>query len=242
MSFTSNAAGTLVVIPAHNEIATIAPLVRQVRKVLGCPVLVVSDASRDGTDKAARVAGAEVLDLPMQLGAWGATQAGIRYALRHGYRRVLTMDADGQHGPESARELLQEADRQSTDVMIGTCPERLSLAKRIAWWWFRSLTGLKVEDLTSGLRMYGPRALRLLSAPDATLLDYQDVGVLMLLRSHGLSIGELAVEMHPRACGPSRVFGSWLMVAAYMLQTTVLCIARVGQPRRQLPAAGESGA
>jgi hypothetical protein len=34
--------------------------------------------------------------------------------------------------------------------------------------------------------------------------------------------------MSPRRSGGSRVFASWLLVARYMLHTTVLCIAQLG--------------
>ncbi len=219
----------LVVIPAYNEARTIASVVRAARSALGCAVLVVSDGSRDATVASARVAGAMVIDLPMQLGAWGATQAGIRYAQRHGYERVVTLDADGQHDPATVPALMRQAER--ADVVIGMCPGRLSAAKRLAWAWFRLLTGLSVQDLTSGLRVYGPRAVRLLARSEATLLDYQDVGVLMLLRRFGLSVAEVPVSMRERCDGHSRVFSSWLLVASYLLHTTVLCIARFGEPR-----------
>ncbi len=79
--------------------------------------------------------------------------------------------------------------------------------------------------------MYGPEAIRLLASPRATLLDYQDVGVLLLVRRHGLSIREMPVTMFPRRNGKSKVFSSWLLVARYMLQTPVLCFARVGRSR-----------
>lgn len=229
---------TLVVVPAHNEIDTVAALVRSARKLLGHTVLVVSDCSNDGTAAAARVAGALVLELPTQLGAWGATQAGLRYAVRNGYTRVVTMDADGQHDPASLRPLLT-ASRQD-NVVIGMCPERLSVLKRVAWSWFRALTGLSMADLTSGLRVYGNNAIRLLASPKATLLDYQDVGVLMLLRQHRVIIEEVPVAMKEREAGQSRVFGSWLLVARYMLHTTVLCLARVGHRARPVPEAREA--
>src|SRR5690606_7874794 len=112
---------------------------------------------------------------------WGATQTGMRHARRRGFARVASLDADGQHAPESLVALLRAQRETGADVVIGTFPERLSGAKRLAWAWFRVLTGLAVEDLTSGLRVYGPRALRILASPEATLLDYQDVGVLLLL-------------------------------------------------------------
>ena len=68
-------ADCLAVIPARDEAATVAGVVAGVRAALGCAVLVVDDASRDGTAAEARSAGALTLRLPLGLGAWGARPA-----------------------------------------------------------------------------------------------------------------------------------------------------------------------
>jgi glycosyltransferase involved in cell wall biosynthesis len=222
---------TLIVIPARDEAATLGPLVARLGRLDGCRVVVASDQSSDPTPAIARSHGASVIDMPLQLGAWGATQAGLRFAARNGYDTVVTLDGDGQHDPESVPRLLAEFRRCRSDVLIGTYPQRLSRARRLAWRWFRALTGLRIDDLTSGFRVYGRDAIALLASREATLLDYQDVGVLLLIRKHGLSIREVPVTMFPRRAGRSKVFSSWLLVARYMLQTTVLCLARVGRFR-----------
>ena len=88
--------------------------------------------------------------------------------------------------------------------------------------------GLELEDITSGFRAYNPAAMIALASREASLLDYQDVGVLLILRRKGLRIVEAPVAMQPRAAGASRIFRSWWVVGKYMLQTSLLCIARVG--------------
>lgn len=229
----------LIVLPAFNEAATVTEVLSRLRDSVRSEYLVVSDASTDATADIAREAGSQVIELSQQIGAWGATQTGFRYARRHGYDVLATLDADGQHEPESLPTLLAAQQHTGADVVIGTFPERMSGARRLAWMWFRALTGLAVEDLTSGMRVYGPRAIRVLASQEATLLDYQDVGVLLLLRKYGLTIHETPVKMHPRSAGQSRVFSSWWTVARYMAHTTVLCVARIGSLRgpRPLPAA-----
>lgn len=219
----------LAVLPAHNEATTVADVLTRLVACTQADCVVVSDASTDHTAREARAVGAQVIELSQQIGAWGATQTGFRFARRHGYEFVVTLDADGQHEPESVPALLAAQQQIGADVVVGTYPERLSGPKRLAWAWFRAITGLGVEDLTSGLRVYGPRALQVLASAEATLLDYQDVGVLLLLRKYGLSVHEVPVTMHPRSVGQSRVFSSWWTVARYMAQTTLLCIARIGR-------------
>ena len=233
-------ADCLAVIPARDEVATVGAVVTGVRKTLGCRVLVVDDASTDGTSAAARGAGAEVLMLPIGLGAWGASQAGIRYAARNGFRAVLSLDADGQHPAESLPLLFEELARSGANVVIGTCIERLSLPKRLAWRYLRLLTGLRLRDFTSGLRLYDETAMHMLAAPEASLLDYQDIGVLMLLAGKGMRIVETPTPMRERADGHSRVFASWAVVARYMFNTTILCISRLDLGNRR-PAVAPQG-
>jgi glycosyltransferase involved in cell wall biosynthesis len=215
---------TLIVIPARNESATIGTLLESLR-AHGYPrVLVVDDLSDDGTGDIARASGAMVLRPVLALGAWGGMQTGIRYGLREGFGRVITMDADGQHEVGELLTLL--AASAQADVVIGAFPQRASRLRRIAWTWFRMLTGLSLTDLTSGFRCYRRPAMEVLASGEATLLDYQDVGTLLLLRKAGLRIIEVPVTMKDRVDGISRIFNSWLSVGRYMAVTTLLCLSR----------------
>ena len=214
----------LVVIPALNEQECIATVIERAKAHPGVDILVIDDGSTDETSTVARMAGASVLRAPLWQGAWGAIQTGIRYALRHGYSGVVTMDADGQHEPAYLPQLLEAA--RNADAVIAACPARGSTMRHIAWRYFRFLTGFTLEDLTSGFRYYNVRACRLLAAEEATLLDYQDIGVLLMLHHAKLRIAEIPVAMNPRKYGASRVFSSWWTVARYMVETSLLCLAR----------------
>ena len=68
--------------------------------------------------------------------------------------------------------------------------------------------------------------MEVLASHEATLLDYQDLGALLLVRRAGLRITEVPVSMNLRVAGQSRIFNSWLSVAKYMAATTLLCMAR----------------
>lgn len=214
----------LIVIPARNESATIGELLRCLHAAGYQHVLVIDDLSDDGTGDIARAAGARVLRPALGLGAWGGMQTGIRYGLRRGFDCVITMDADGQHEVSELPALLQAS--VQADVVIGAFPERASALRRIAWGWFRLLTGLALTDLTSGFRCYRGEALGVLASSEATLLDYQDVGTLLLLRRARLHVVEVPVKMNPRIVGGSRIFNSWISVGRYMAVTTLLCLSR----------------
>ena len=217
----------VVVIPAHNEQSTIKQVIQAAIALYGCEVVVIDDASTDATARVAADAGAVVLPLAIQLGVWGAIQTGIRYALKRGYKTVVTMDADGQHETVSIETLLAPIADESADVVIGSFPIRASRARRIAWSYFRLLTNLKLEDITSGFRAYNRTAMNLLASPRLSLLDYQDIGVLLIARRKKLRLTEVSVTMRARQVGKSRVFDSWLTVAKYMFQTSLLCLARI---------------
>lgn len=216
--------GPLMVIPARDEAATVGQVIAALRAAGWHDVLVIDDQSTDDTAAVARAAGARVLRPVLPLGAWGAMQTGLRYALRHGHAQVVTLDADGQHEPACIPLLLEAA--RHHDVVIGAHPERGSWLRRLAWRYFRWLTGFGMEDLTSGFRCYNRPAIELLAREEATLLDYQDLGVLLMVRDSAMTIGEVPVTMYPRASGASRVFSSWLRVGRYMLESTLLCLAR----------------
>lgn len=214
-----------VVIPAQNEAASIADVVRR-SKLYAQHVIVVDDASCDETASLARAAGARVLPLVTPLDAWCATQTGLRFAHARGASLVVSLDADGQHPPEAIPALAYPIREGTADVAIGSDPARVSHYRHVAWGYLRAVTGLSVADLTSGFRVYGPKALEILVRPEASSLNYQDVGVLMMLRDAGLCMAEVPVSMGPRLFGASHVFRSWVKVAAYMLESSVIGLAR----------------
>ncbi|HDN25669.1 MAG TPA: glycosyltransferase family 2 protein [Thioploca sp.] len=216
----------IILIPAKNEANTVGNIVSEIRSRLAATVVVIDDASTDETASAARAAGAIVLPLPFSLGAWGAIQTGLRYALKHGFDAAITMDADGQHEAGSLPTLLAPIIDGQCDVMIGAYPQRGSISRRIAWTFFRKLSGVALSDLTSGLRAYNRPAITLLASNTATLLDYQDMGVLILLQKAGLRVNETPILMYPRINGHSRIFSSWWAVSRYMLHTGILCLAQ----------------
>ena len=221
MSATSLAHIT-VVMPALNEQEGIQAVLHDLNKLGVGQVIVVNDASGDQTGSVAEALGATVLNLPVRLGAWGATQAGIRYALRQGADVVVSMDADGQHLAESIPALIQPLKLGKANVVIGCNPERASTIRRFAWRWIKATSGLSLEDITSGFRAYDHHAIRKLAGWNASLVDYQDVGVLLLLQRHKLSVIDVPVPMQKRCHGKSRIFHNWGIVAYYMAHTLLL--------------------
>ena len=218
----------VVIIPAHNEAKSIASVISEIKEYTTFPVVVIDDASTDETILTARQAGAIIIPLAVQLGAWGATQAGLRYAHKNDYACAITMDADGQHVAESLAALLEPFITDQAEVVIGKCTARGSRMRKVAWTVIRKVSGLKLEDLTSGFRVYNRRAIRRLAMWHATLLDYQDVGVLAMLKAANIQVTEVEVNMVLRQHGISRIFYSWTAVMYYMSYTLLLGFSKRG--------------
>ncbi|MCS6869808.1 MAG: glycosyltransferase family 2 protein [Thermus sp.] len=105
-----------VLIPAYNEEATLAQVVR-VAKEAGLPVVVADDGSQDRTAQVAEGAGALVVRLPQNQGKGGAIAAGLK---RVATPLVLLLDADllGLQ-PEHLQALLEPVVRGEAEMTVG---------------------------------------------------------------------------------------------------------------------------
>src|SRR5690606_13247011 len=95
-----------IIIPAFNEGQMIERVIAQVRTMFP-NIVVIDDASKDGTSAAARNAGAVVLVHPFNLGQGAALQTGVEFALSRGASHIVTFDADGQHHIEDVPVMLE---------------------------------------------------------------------------------------------------------------------------------------
>jgi glycosyltransferase involved in cell wall biosynthesis len=210
--------------PAMNEAETIVDVVSSV-VALGYQIIVIDDASSDGTALKAKDAGAIVLSNLVNLGAWKATQSGFRYAEKLGFNIVITMDADGQHNAQHIKLLVKQYE-SGADVVVGNCTERGSPGRHVAWQFFKRFNRLGVSDITSGFRLYSSTAIKCLTSREATMLEYQCIGVLIMMRNLQLKIVETSVPMNRRETGISRIFNSWLAVGYYLAYSSILSLTK----------------
>jgi glycosyltransferase involved in cell wall biosynthesis len=200
---------TLIVMPAFNEEASVAEVVREVfLSNPGAVVLVVDDGSSDATTKAARAAGARVATLPFNLGVGGAMRVGFRFAVDNGFDAVVQIDSDGQHNPESVPALLREL--ESADLVLGARfagegdysvrgPRQWAM-KALAWI-LSSATHARLTDTTSGYRASGPRAVALFAEHYPAEYLGDTIEALVIAARSGLTITQVPVSMRARAGG-----------------------------------------
>jgi glycosyltransferase involved in cell wall biosynthesis len=220
--------GTLIIIPALNEGASIGRVVAAARAALpAAVVLVVDDGSTDDTSRAAAAAGAEILRLPFNCGIGAAVQAGLRFAIEHQAGLVARLDADGQHDPADLSALVATIE-QGADYAIGSrfCEAgqpgyRSSFMRRLGIRWFATLlrmVGAKgVADPTSGFFAANAGAAAFLATHYAS--DYPEVDAVVRLARSGFRIVEVPVSMHARTGGISSIGG--LAALVYMVKVTV---------------------
>lgn len=191
-----------VVIPALNESPTVGAVVeRTIATIPDAMVVVVDDASDDGTDRIAEEAGATVIVNKTSLGYAGALCAGDRAVIAAGAERVLQLDADGQHTPEELPGLLAALDEH--DLVIGSrflgAGYPMSKARRIgieATRFMARLLGVRVTDPTSGIRAMRLSVARPL-AESGYPADLTESTFLIWVARRGLSITEVPVTMRP---------------------------------------------
>src|SRR5712691_10703813 len=159
----------VVIIPAFNEERNVGSVVLRLRQLFDT-VIVVDDGSHDATEEVARLAGAEVVSHPKNRGYGAAIQSGLAAAQDLNPRAVVLMDADGQHRYEDVRDLVRPILDDQADVAVGSrfadgrtrVPRMRRVAQHGLTWLSNVASGVKLTDSQSGMRAFGPRALRAL--------------------------------------------------------------------------------
>ena len=163
----------LILLLACNEAGSLPCVVREVCGLFpACDVLVVDDASDDGTTQLLPALGVRWIRLPERTGVGGAVRRGLQYARSRGYDTVVRLDGDGQHVAQRALELLDTLQRDGADAAVGS---RYKLRGGYRATWVRRIAqrvlgaglslrlGSRVTDPTSGFWAFGPRAVALLA-------------------------------------------------------------------------------
>lgn len=148
---------TIALIPAHDEAERITSTVQAALGVRGLDrVIVVDDASSDGTADLARAAGAEVIALPTNLGKGGALQTGLD-SVAEDADVVLLLDGDLGATAAEAGLLLTPLFAGEADMTIATLPRPagsggFGLVKGLARFGIRAMSGYEPTAPLSGQR------------------------------------------------------------------------------------------
>jgi dolichol-phosphate mannosyltransferase len=233
----SNAEKTLVTVATYNEIDNLPKLVEAIFEVVpGADILVIDDNSPDGTgrwcdEQAAAEPRLHCLHREGKLGLGTATMAGMRYAVEHGYRYVLNMDADFSHPPRYLPDLVAGMDPAAgpaVDVMIGSryvpgggvegWPWRRRFMSRGVNLYARSLLGLRVKDCSGAFRCYRTEVLARLDFGRVRSRGYSfQEEILWHLKRLGARFGETPIVFVDRTAGSSKINAREAVAALWII-------------------------
>ncbi|HMV66763.1 MAG TPA: polyprenol monophosphomannose synthase [Myxococcota bacterium] len=213
--------GVLVCVPTFNERENLPRVIDGVHRAIpSAGVLVVDDASPDGTGEiasaiAARDPRVQVLSRPGRAGLGAAYLHAFDLALAAGWSRVVQIDADLSHDPSDIPRLLGSLDA-GAGLAIGSryCPggstpgwswTRRQLS-RAGGAYARALLSLPVVDPTSGFRAWSAEALRGVRRADVRARGY-GFQIEMAFRAHcnGVAVVEVPVRFVEREAGVSKM-------------------------------------
>lgn len=225
----------LVVVPTYNEAEALPPTLARLRAAVpAADVLVVDDASPDGTGELAEKMAVEdpaihVLHRTAKNGLGGAYIAGFGWALEREYTHVVEMDADGSHRPEDLPQLLAAAER-GADLVLGSrwvpggsvvnWPMHRKLLSRGGNFYTQVVLGLPLRDGTGGFRVYRAQTLRRLGLDQVASQGYcfQVDMAWRVVRDGGRAV-EVPITFVERELGESKMSGA--IVAEALTRVTV---------------------
>lgn len=213
---------TLVIIPTYNERDALPEAIQRTRAAAPeVDILVVDDASPDGTGAIADATAAEdphvhVLHRAGKEGLGRAYLAGFRWALDRGYDVVVEMDADGSHQPERLPALLATLEDSPADLVLGSrwvpggavenWPRSREVLSRGGNTYTRLALGLPIQDATGGFRAYRASALAALHLEDVHSQGYCfQVDMAQRVHRAGGRIVEVPITFVERRLGQSKM-------------------------------------
>jgi dolichol-phosphate mannosyltransferase len=232
-----NAHKTLVTVATYNEIENLPKLVDEIFAfVPEVDILVIDDNSPDGTgrwcdEKGAREPRLACLHREGKLGLGTATVAGMKWALEHGYKQVLNMDADFSHHPRYLPQIIAGMDPQDgppVDVMIGSryvpgggvegWPLKRRLMSAGVNFYARTLLGLKCRDCSGAFRCYRTELLGKIDFEAVRSRGYSfQEEILWRLRRAGARFGETPIIFADREFGTSKINSKEAVAALWII-------------------------
>ncbi|KQC84404.1 MULTISPECIES: glycosyltransferase family 2 protein [Clostridia] len=203
----------LVIIPAFNEEGNLEKTIKDIKdNAPDFDYVIINDCSTDKTLEMCRRHGFSYLNLPVNLGIGGAVQTGYRYAYYHGYDIAVQFDGDGQHSASHLEDMVTTLIDTESDMVIGSRfiekeGFQSSGLRRIGIKYFtgliKLLTGKKITDPTSGMRMVNKKLLEKFT--DEYPKDYPEPESVVTILAEKYKVTEIPVVMNEREEGVSSI-------------------------------------
>ena len=217
----------LIIIPAYNESANIEKTISEIeRNAPEFDYVIINDCSSDNTKDICEKNHFNLVNLPINLGIGGAVQTGYRYGWRKGYDIAVQVDGDGQHDPKFLQTMADYLEKNDLDMVIGSRfiekeGFQSSGTRRLGIKYFtiliRLLTGKKITDPTSGLRMVNRDVMKIFAYDYPK--DYPEPESVVAILRRGKKVQEIPVIMKERQGGVSSI--SPKKSVYYMIKVTL---------------------
>ena len=219
----------LVIIPAFNEAGCIVNTVNDI--IENAPefdYVIINDCSFDDTYKLCVEHGFNVVNLPINSGIGAAVQTGYLYAKRYGYEYAIQVDGDGQHDAAFLGTMAHYMEEHDTGMLIGSRyiekqGFQSSHLRRFGIRYFtvliKLLTGKKITDPTSGMRMVGRDIIEYFA--EEYPKDYPEPETAVTIVKKGWTVEEIPVVMKERQAGTSSI--SPKRSIYYMVKVSLAC-------------------
>ncbi len=221
----------LVIVPTYNERENLPALARQVLAFPTYRLMVIDDASPDGTGELADDIAREFpgrVDVFHRTGKRGLGRSyveGMQRALATDADVICQMDADFSHDPKYLPDLVAATDRY--DLVIGSrylngisvvnWPLRRLILSTFANAYVRAITRLNLRDCTAGFRCWRREALELIPLERIASDGYAFVVEMTYeARRRGCRIGEVPIIFVERRVGTSKISSGVLAESALM--------------------------
>ena len=212
----------LIIIPTFNEADNIARLLNDLseRYPSTVDILVIDDNSPDGTLEIVQsmqqgMKGLQVIKRERKLGLGTAYITGFHYALDKGYRYIIEMDADYSHDPAEVSNFLDAM--KVADLVIGSrymnntvnvvnWPLGRLILSKLASIYTQLITGMPVDDPTSGFKCFNAEVLRVLDLDSINSQGYSfQIEMNFRVWKKGFTIKEIPIVFVDRSVGKSKM-------------------------------------
>ena len=219
-----------VLITAYNEESNIGEVIDQIDGIYD--IYVVNDGSTDRTGEVSREKGAEVIDLPLNLGQGAASIAGYKLINDLDYDYLVKMDGDGQHDPGEIPGLLDAVKNPGVDLVVGSrvlgtnyeqAPRTRSTLLVPLTRVLNFFSGYDITDSMSGFKAYSgdflPRFVEILD--DTLEPRYMATELWLRLARLNTTVKEVPINMRERRAGSSHKGSALLSYGLGILKTFV---------------------
>ena len=222
----------IVIIPTYNEADNIGKIIDLINNLnLNLDILVIDDNSPDGTKNIVNklrenFSNLFLINQDKKNGLGTAYKIGFKWAIENQYDKIIQIDADLSHDPQSIPSLISESEKY--DLVIGSryinginvinWPMSRLLLSYFANKYVKFFTRLRINDSTSGYKCINTRVLKKINLDKVQSEGYSfqiEINFLAVVKK--FTIKEIPITFTERVFGKSKMSKKIIIEAIYMV-------------------------